>query len=411
MRTLRGTSHRVEVILRHGETVSPLELFFDLVFVLAMTQCTALMAQDPTWIGIGGGLVVLGLLWWAWVGYSWLTSMVDPDEGWVRLVLFGAMAALLVTSLCVPGVFGDLGLIFAVAYTAVRLAHITLFVLASRDDPGLRRPVTGLAISTTIGATLLVAGALVDGNGRLALWAAALLFDMTGPLVIDASTWRLVPGHFAERYGLIVIVALGESMLAIGIGSRTGVDGGVIVAAVLGIAIAATLWWAYFDATGRAAAHLLTRVDSVPVRNRLARDGFSYLHLPMVAAVVLFALGMKKTLAHVGDPLTWETGTALVGGAALYLMGNVAFRRRVLGVFNVRRFATALLLLAFLPLAGRVDALLTVAFVATVLAAMIAFETARGHLATPSLVAHNAADLPNEGVLEQAGHPRTGPDE
>ena len=119
--------------LRDGEAVSPLELFFDLVFVLAITQCTALMADDPTWRGLGRGLVVLGLLWWSWVGYAWLTSVVDPDEGGVRLVLFAAMASLLVASLCVPDAFDDLGLTLAIAYGVVRAAHIGLFVLASRQ--------------------------------------------------------------------------------------------------------------------------------------------------------------------------------------------------------------------------------------------------------------------------------------
>src|SRR5918998_276690 len=173
------------VVLRHGDTVSPLELFFDLVFVLAITQCTALMAADPTWRGIARGLVVLGLLWWSWVGYAWLTSVVDPDEGSVRLVLFAAMAALLVTSLCVPDAFGDLGLTFAISYGAVRVAHIALFVLASRDDPGLRHAVVGLGVSTAIGVAVLVVGALFDGDARLAVWAAALVFDMAGPLFID----------------------------------------------------------------------------------------------------------------------------------------------------------------------------------------------------------------------------------
>ena len=147
------------MVLRAGERVSPLELFFDLVFVLAITQCTALMSHDPTWRGIGRGLVVLGLLWWSWGGYAWLTSVVDPDEGGVRLVLFAAMAALLVTSLCVPDAFGDLGLTLALAYGGVRAAHIALFMLASRDDAGLRKAVVGLAVSTAIGVGILVTGA------------------------------------------------------------------------------------------------------------------------------------------------------------------------------------------------------------------------------------------------------------
>jgi low temperature requirement protein LtrA len=368
---------RIGVVLRDGERVSPLELFFDLVFVLAITQCTALMADDPTWRGVGRGLVVLGLLWWSWVGYAWLTSVVDPDEGGVRLVLFAAMAALLVTSLCVPDAFGDLGLTLALAYGGVRAAHITLFVLASRDDRGLRHSVVGLATSTAIGVSILVAGSFLDGDAQLAVWATALALDMAGPLFIDTSGWRLVPGHFAERHGLIVIVALGESIVAIGVGAEAGVDGGVIAGAILGIAVASALWWAYFDVAALTAARRLAEVESVQDRNELARDAFSYLHLPMVAAIVLVAFGMKSTLAHVGDPLRWETATALVGGAALYLLAHLAVKRRSLGVFSVQRFVAALVLVAFLPVAHEVDALVTVAAVAVVLWALITFERVR----------------------------------
>jgi low temperature requirement protein LtrA len=365
---------RIGMVLREGERVSPLELFFDLVFVLAITQCTALMAHDPTWRGIAHGLVVLGLLWWSWVGYAWLTSVVDPEEGGVRLVLFAAMAALLVASLCVPEAFGDLGLTLAVAYGGVRAAHIALFMLASRDDPGLRQAVVGLSVSTAIGVGILVLGSQFDGDVRLTVWALALVFDMAGPLFIDTSGWRLVAGHFAERHGLIMIVALGESIVAIGVGAEAGVDGGVITAAILGIAVACAFWWAYFDVAALAAARRLAEIDDIGSRNQLARDAFSYLHLPMVAAVVLVALGMKVTLAHVGDPLEWETAVALVGGAALYLFAHVAFKYRSLGTFSVHRFVAALVLLAVIPIAHEVDALVTVALVGVVLWGLIAFE-------------------------------------
>ena len=368
---------RMGMVLRDGERVSPLELFFDLVFVLAITQCTALMANDPTWRGVGRGLVVLGLLWWAWGGYAWLTSVVDPDEGGVRLVLFAAMAALLVTSLCVPDAFGDLGLTLAIAYGGVRVAQIALFVLASRDDTGLRHSVVGLGASTAIGVTILVAGSFFDGDARLAVWATALAFDMAGPLFIDTSGWRLVPGHFAERHGLIVIVALGESIVAIGVGAEAGVDGGVIAAAVLGIAVACAFWWIYFDVAALAAARRLAEVEPVRERNELARDSYSYLHLPMVAAIVLVALGMKSTLAHVGDPLHWEAAVALVGGSALYLLAHVAFKLRSLGTVSLQRLVAALVLLAFVPLAHEVDAFVTVGVVNAVLWGMIAFELIR----------------------------------
>jgi low temperature requirement protein LtrA len=362
------------VVLREGERVSPLELFFDLVFVLAITQCTALMAHDPTWRGIGQGLVVLGLLWWSWVGYAWLTSVVDPDEGGVRLVLFAAMAALLVTSLCVPEAFGDLGMTLAVAYGGVRAAHIALFVLASRDDSGLRHSVVGLALSTAIGVGILIVGALFDGDARLAVWATALVLDMAGPLFIDTNGWRLVAGHFAERHGLIMIVALGESIVAIGVGAEAGVDGGVVAAAILGIAVACAFWWAYFDVAAVAAGQRLAAVEAVQERNELARDAFSYLHLPMVAAIVLVALGMKTTLAHVGDPLHWETATALVGGAALYLLAHVAFKYRSLGTLSVQRLVAAAVLVVLIPIAHEVDALVTVALVGAVMWGLIAFE-------------------------------------
>jgi low temperature requirement protein LtrA len=365
------------VVLRQGETVSPLELFFDLVFVLAITQCTALMAQDPTWRGIGRGLVVLGLLWWSWVGYAWLTSVVNPDEGGVRLVLFAAMAALLVTSLCVPDAFGDLGLTFAIAYGAVRVAHIALFVLASRSDTGLRHSVLGLGVSTAIAVVILVGGAFLDGQARVAVWALALVFDMAGPLFIDTSGWRLVPGHFAERHGLITIVALGESVVAIGVGAEAGVDGGVIAAAILGIAVACAFWWAYFDVSSLAAARRLAELEDVKVRNELARDGYSYLHLPLVAAIVLVALGMKSTLAHVADPLPWVAATALVGGAAVYLLAHVAFKLRCLGIFSIQRLVAALLLVAIVPIAHQIDALATVAAVNVVLWGLITFESVR----------------------------------
>jgi low temperature requirement protein LtrA len=367
----------MNVVLREGERVSPLELFFDLVFVLAITQCTALMAKDPTWRGVGHGLVVLGILWWSWVGYAWLTSVVDPEDGRVRLVLFAAVAALLVTSLCVPEAFGDLGTTLVVAYGVVRAAHIALFLLASRGDGGLRHSVVGLAISTAIGVGILYVGSLFEGDARLGVWAAALAFDMAGPLFIDTEGWRLVPGHFAERHGLIVIVALGESIVAIGVGAEAGVDGGVIGVAILGAAVAGAFWWTYFDVAALASARRLGETASGRARNELARDAYSYMHLPMIVAIVLVALGLKTTLAHVGEPLEWEIAVALVGGAAVYLLAHVAFKARTLGTLSIQRLVAAAVLLACIPAGRAVDAWVTVAIVAAVLWAMLIFEMIR----------------------------------
>jgi low temperature requirement protein LtrA len=364
-------------VLRSEDRVTPLELFFDLVFVLALTQCTALMAAVPTWEGLAQGLLVLGVLWWSWVGYAWLTSVVDPEEGVVRFAMFAAMAALLVAALCVPEAFGDLGLLFAITYAVVRGAHIVLFVVASRDDAALRHSVIGLAISTAIGVGLLAAASFADGAVQGALWALALLLDMGGPMLIDSDGWRLVPGHFAERHGLIVIIALGESIVAIGVGSESGVDAGVVVAAVLGIAVASALWWLYFDVVALVAERRLTRATPGRVRNEIARDSFSYLHLPMVAGIVLLAMGLKKTLGHVDDPLKLVPAVATLGGTALYLLAHVAFRWRNVHRFSAARLLCAVVLLALVPAAVELPAIATLGVLASALAALIAYEAAR----------------------------------
>jgi low temperature requirement protein LtrA len=367
----------LSAVLRSEDRVTPLELFFDLVFVLAITQCTALMARTPTWEGLAKGLLVLGVLWWSWVAYAWLTSVVDPEEGVVRLAIFAAMAALLVAALCVPDVFGHLALLFACSYAVVRGAQIVLLMIASRDDPALRHSVTGLAISTAIGVGLLAAASLADGLMQGSLWALALLLDMGGPLLIDAAGWKLVPGHFAERHGLIVIIALGESIVAIGVGSGAGVDAGVVAAAVLGIAIAGALWWLYFDVVALVAERRLINAAPGLERNRIARDSFSYLHLPMVAGIVLLALGLKKTLAHVEDPLDTVPAVAALGGTALYLLAHVAFRWRNVHRFSVQRLLCAMVLVALVPLAVEVPALATLGILAAVLAGLIAYEQVR----------------------------------
>jgi len=370
-------SPRISAVRRTAETVTPLELFFDLVFVLALTQCTALMADHPTWEGLAQGLLVLGVLWWSWVGYSWLTSVVDPEEGAVRIAMFAAMAAFLVCSLCVPGAFGDDGLLFAVAYGAVRAAHIWLFVIASRDDPELRHATWGLAISTAIGVGLLVAASFADGALQGGLWALALALDMGGPLLIDPVGWRLMPEHFAERHGLIVIIALGESIVAIGAGAGLQIDASVVIAAVLGIVVAAALWWLYFDVVAPVSTRRLVAAPEGSERNRMARDSFSYLHLPMVAGIVLVALGMKKAIGHLEDPLKVVPTFALLGGAAMYLLAHVAFRLRNVRTLNRRRLGLALLLLVLVPVLHDQPAWVPLVLLSAALTILIAYETRR----------------------------------
>jgi low temperature requirement protein LtrA len=369
---------RLGAALRQEERVLPLELFLDLVFVLAMTQCTTLMSENPTWEGIGQGMLLLALLWWSWVGYAWLTSVLDPEEGGIRIALFAAMAGFLIAAICLPAAFGDLATQFAVAYGAVRFAQIALMLLAGRDDPGLRRSTWGLAVGTGTGVALLIAGSFLDPGPRAAVWAVALALDMLEPYLFGGEGWRLVPGHFAERHGLIIIIALGESIVAIGVGAGAEMTWGIAGAATLGIAMLAALWWTYFDVVALVSARRLVSAPVGRVQNALARDSYSYIHFLMVAGIILVALGLKKTLGDVDDPLKTVPAFALLGGAAVYLLGLVAFRYRHVKSINGRRLLLALILFALLPLATEIAAIAILAIVAALLWALVAVET-RGY--------------------------------
>jgi low temperature requirement protein LtrA len=368
---------RLRAVRRDGEQVTPLELFFDLVFVLALTQCTDLIVEQPTWSGIGEGVLVLALLWWAWVGYAWLTSVVDPEEGGVRLAFFAAMASFLIAALAVPDAFGDDGIALAVAYGAVRLAHVALFMLASRDESDLRHSVVGFAGTTGLGVALVLVGAFADGGARSVIWLVAITVDVAGPYFWGTSGWQLVPGHFAERHGLIMIIALGESVIAIGVGAGVTLSAEVIVGAVMGVFLAAGFWWLYFDVTSVMAARRLASLPPGREQNALARDAYSYLHFPMVAGIVLTAFGLKTTLSHVHEPLHLVPAAALGGGVALFLLAQVAFKLRTVALWSLHRFVAAVVLVALVPVLHEVDALVGLALVLTVVVLLVAYETLR----------------------------------
>jgi low temperature requirement protein LtrA len=356
------------------QRVTPLELFFDLVFVFAITQVTGLMSADPTWHGVGRGLLVLAALWWAWGAYAWLTNTLEPEEGRVRLAMLTAMAALLVVALAVPGVFGDDAVLFGFAYLAVRLLHLVLYSIAGRDDPDLLRAVVRIVPSATLAPLLLVAAAFLDGRTQVELWVAALLIDYLGVLIGRMRGWRVSPAHFAERYGLIVIIALGESVVAIGIGAHgLALDVKVVAAAVLGIAVVAALWWSYFDVFAVLAQRQLSEARGA-ARALLARDYYSYLHLPLIAGIVLFALGLKKTLEHLGEPLELVPAVALAGGLGLYFLAHVAFRLRLEGRPGLGRPVTAAVLLALVPAVAEVPALAALALVAAVCCLLVVWD-------------------------------------
>jgi low temperature requirement protein LtrA len=287
------------------------------------------------------------------------------------------MAAMLVASLAVPDAFGEYGVLFGLAYFVVRLLHVVLYVLATGSTPEARQAMLRLAPGFLGAPVLLIPAGFLDGFTQGALWAAALAIDLSVSLVRCVSGFRVHAEHFVERYGLIVIIALGESIVAIGVGTSGLVIGaGVVVAAVLGIALAAALWWAYFDLVRLVAEWRLSAAKGEE-RARLARDAYSYLHLPMVAGIVLVALGIKKTLADVGDPLGTIPAVALCGGVALYLLGHNAFRLRDVGSISVARLVVTTLCCALIPVAVSIPSLITLAILAVLLCALAAFETTR----------------------------------
>ncbi len=355
------------------KSVEPLELFFDLVFVFALTQVTARLSDDLSWGGLLRGLLVLAAIWWAWAAYAWLTNEVDTRKRSVRLVIFAAMAAMLLASLAIPGAFEGDALLFALAYMGVRLAHIGLFA-AGTDDATVRQAARALAVPAVTAPALLILASAFDGAAQVAIWIVALAIDYVGGALRGIEGWRLSPGHFAERHGLIVIIALGESIVAIGVGAEAiDLDAGALLAATLGILLAAALWWTYFDGALEQVEQRLQAMSG-RVRNTTARDSFSFLHLPLVAGIVLLALGVKKTLEHVDDPLETIAAVGLCGGVALYLAADVAFRRRCLRLLDTQRLVAAGAALLVLPIALTAPALVALACVCAVAAALVGYE-------------------------------------
>jgi low temperature requirement protein LtrA len=355
--------------------VAPLELFFDLVFVFALTQVTLLMSNNPTWEGLGQGVLVLVALWWAWGAYAWLTNYIAADEGLERLLMFAAMGAFLITALAVPEAFGDDALLFAIAYAAARWLHIFIFAEAN-DDVDTGQAIVRLARTALPAPLMLIAAAFLGGTAQAVIWILALAIDFGGPFVFGVRGFQVSAGHFAERFGLIVIIALGESIVAIGAGLEGEVDAGVVAAAALGLIVACTLWWAYFDWVALDAESRFRRARG-DRRATIARDAYSYLHLPMIAGIVLIALGVKKTIGDVGEPLKTAPAVALFGGIALYYAGHVGFRYRNTHTLYSGRLVALVVAVALIPVATQVDALVAMALAAALTSAVIAYEVVR----------------------------------
>jgi low temperature requirement protein LtrA len=354
--------------------VAPLELFFDLVFVFAITQVTALMSHDPHWDGLARGMLVLAVLWWAWAAYSWLTNYIAAEEDRERLLMLAVMGAFLIAALATPEAFGDRALLFAIAYAAARWLHIFIFVEANEDvDAG--EAIRRLARTALPAPLLLIGAAFLDSPAQELVWLLAFSVDFAGPYVFGVRGFRVSPGHFAERFSLIVIIAIGESIVAIGTGLHE-LDAGTVVAALVGLTLAFGIWWAYFDVVAIVAERRFRQSEGMR-RLRIARDSYSYLHLPMIAGIVLIALGMKKTLAAVDEPLDTIPAVALFGGIALYYAGHIGFRLRNVGTLNRQRLVAIAACVALIPLGTAVDAIVALALACAVTSSVIAYEAIR----------------------------------
>ncbi|MGQ0630906.1 MAG: low temperature requirement protein A [Sporichthyaceae bacterium] len=374
------------------ETATTLELFFDLVFVFALTQVTAFMAKDLDALRLTQGVLILGLLWWSWVGYAWLGNVIKADEGAARLALLGAMGAMFVIALAIPEAFDDAPggwsapYALATGYFVLRAIHIGTYWVASAGDRGLRRQLLRFAASALLATTLLMIAAGVGGDARTWLWVAALAADYVGTYAGGASGWRLASAtHFAERHGLIMIVALGESIVAVGVGvTDRPFSEAIALAALLGLALTSALWWMYFDTSSLLAERALATCPE-DQRARLARDAYSFLHLPMMVGIVLLALGMKKVLEYVSDteghdlddPLKGTALLALVLGVSAYLAGQVAFIARCGAGVRIHRLVLAGAVLPLAVLGAQLPAMATLAVLAVVVSATVAWESWR----------------------------------
>lgn len=367
--------------------VTTFELFFDLVFVFAFTQVTGFMAHEHSYLGVLQGMIILGLLWWSWVSFSWLANQTHVDEGLMRFGLSAVMVAVFIAALAIPEAFADFEgglhgpLVLALSYFVVRILHLGLYAHAAGDDQPLRHQIAKMTAAMVLGSTLIITGAVITGPAQTWLWLAGLIIDCGITFLTSRrGDWRVhSAAHWTERYGLIIILALGESIVAIGVGaSQEPVSVPILVGAATGIMLSLGLWWLYFDVTAIAAEHRFAALRG-PARASAAVEAYTYLHLPLVAGIVLSALGVEDVLAHVEESKGFGAlgAVALFGGTALYLLGNTAFWHRVGREWKTWRLGAAALLLTLIPVAAHLAPLAALVLITVIVSALVALESLR----------------------------------
>jgi low temperature requirement protein LtrA len=361
---------------------TPVELLWDLVFVFAITQVATLLSHDLTWRGFGRAMLVLALVWWAWSAFVWAANAQTADSPTLRAALLVSLVAIFITGLSIPHAFGSEATLFAVTYAIVRFLHLGLYADASRKGNAKWSAIAGFALTVTLGMVLLIAGSLTTGAARIILWVAAAAIDYAGPAWLTRERLRglqrVAVAHFAERYSLFVIICLGESIVAIGFGAlgptaERALTAELVIGVTLGLLITIAMWWTYFEGFAEAAAERLRAHDDAVLA---AADGYSYLHLVIVAGIITFAVGVKVlTRDSISAPLPDPARLALCGGVALYLFGAAAFALRMAGRVEYEKLAVAIALLVLYALAGEIAAWAVASIAAAMMGALCVAES------------------------------------
>jgi low temperature requirement protein LtrA len=369
------------------------ELFFDLVYVFAVTQLSHQIIDDLSVAGVARAAFLLLVVWWAWIYTTWMANWFDPGSSAVRAVLTGVMLASLLMAAALPEAFGERGLLFVASYVALQVGRNVAAAWLLTRRHRLRDVFERLVVWSAASGVLWLAGAGLDSDQRLMLWIPALAVELAAPAAgywlpgrgrAATTDYDIEGGHFAERCQLFIIIALGESIVVTGAtASAAGLTPTVVVCLVVAFVQTAALWWLYFGATAEHARATMSTCDDP---GRLARDAYTYLHLPIVAGIIATAVGNDLLIAEPHHALHGVGLAMMVGGPALFLLGESLFRWRMTGTTNVTRVAVAGLLVLLGLIGGQVSALVVSVIVATLLSALAAWEL-RTPLRAPSLPA------------------------
>ncbi|WP_276274132.1 low temperature requirement protein A [Haloarcula litorea] len=356
-----------------SQEVSTLELFFDLVFVFGFIQVVDFLSANLTWEGMARGIALLGVLWWAWVTYSWLTDAIPAAETLAgRLVILTATTSMFVVAVAVPGAFDGHALLFSLAYFVVRVLHIGLYILGT--EPETQQGVRRLAPGFLGGPALLIVASFLNGAAQGALWASALAIDYGVPYIRGNEGFYIDAQHFVERYRLIIIVALGEILIKMGFSAtELSLDPAQILGIVLGMGFVITLWWLYFDYLVSAAERRLADTEGHE-RALRALVSYSYIHFLIVCGIIFTALGIREAISHLGSALEMLPTVALYGGGALFLFGRGEFQRRETAQIPAPGLVVAAVIVLLIPIGARLQALTALGFVVISFATLLTYE-------------------------------------